>query len=62
MDAAGMDAILAYLRPDEIRDALWLIDVFERWNMPPEEGDEWRRRILAMRAFLELDFAESRWS
>ena len=54
MDAAGMDAILAYLRLDEIRDALWLIDLFERWNMSPEEADEWRRRILAREPFLEL--------
>ena len=35
MDAAGMDAILARLRPDEVRDALWLIGVFERWNDGP---------------------------
>ena len=52
MDAAGMDAILACLRPDEIRDALWLIGVFERWNMSAEEAGEWRRRILAREAFL----------
>ena len=34
------------LQPDEVEEALWLIDVFERWDMPAEEADEWRRRIL----------------
>jgi hypothetical protein len=42
-----MDASLAEMRPDEIRDAPWMIDVFERWNMPRDEADEWRRRIVA---------------
>jgi hypothetical protein len=27
---ARMDAILSEMRPDEIREALWMIDVFER--------------------------------
>ena len=27
------------MRPNEVRDALWMIDVFERWNMPTAEAD-----------------------
>jgi hypothetical protein len=42
-----MDAILAEMEPDEIRDALWMIDVFERSSMPADEADEWRRRITS---------------
>jgi hypothetical protein len=31
-----------------------VIDIFERWDTPPDEADEWRRRILARRWFLDL--------
>ena len=54
MDPARIDATLSLLTPDEVGDCLWLIDVFERWNMTTEEADEWRRRIAARWAFLDL--------
>jgi hypothetical protein len=44
MATTRMDEILFLMKPDEVRDALWLIDVFERWDMRTEEADEGRRR------------------
>jgi len=41
--------------PNELRDTLWMIDLFGRWNMPQDEADDWRRRIPARRVFLDLD-------
>ena len=38
----------------ELRDAIWMISVYERWNMSREEADKWRRRIVARHAFLAL--------
>jgi hypothetical protein len=32
-----------------------MIDVFERWNMPPDEADEWRGWILARQRFIRID-------
>ncbi|RLA52831.1 MAG: hypothetical protein DRQ65_06610 [Gammaproteobacteria bacterium] len=56
MDADRMNAILALLTPDEIEDALFFVEICERGGgTPPEEADEWRRRILAWRAFLRLE-------
>jgi hypothetical protein len=54
MDSIHMAEILILLKPDEVRDALWLIDVFERCGMRREEADDWQRRILAQQRFLEL--------
>jgi len=31
-----------------------MIDGFERWEMPPKEADEWRRRILARQRLLKI--------
>jgi hypothetical protein len=40
--------LLARMKPEEIRDGLWMTGVFERWgSMTTAEADEWRRRILA---------------
>jgi hypothetical protein len=47
-----MNFILSTMPPEEVHDAMWMIDVFERWNMPQEEADEWRRRSAV--AFPEL--------
>ena len=55
MDPAKIDALLDLFSTHERRNALWYIDVFERWNMPAAEADEWRRRILARGRFVELD-------
>ena len=44
----------AHDTPEEIADALWMIDSCERWNMPRNEADAWRLRILARQWFLEL--------
>jgi len=37
MKSAEMNAILATMTPDEVHDALWMIDVFERWSLAQEE-------------------------
>ena len=55
MNTARIDATLSILTADEIRDALWFIDVLERWTMTRTEAEEWRRRIRARQAFLELE-------
>ena len=52
------DALLDLFTPDELHNALWYIDVFERWNMPAEEADEWRRRIVGRREFVACDLEE----
>jgi hypothetical protein len=54
MNTARMDEILSLMKPDEVREALWLIEVFEKLDMRAEEADEWRRRILVMRELLHL--------
>ena len=59
MNPAKIDALLDLLTPDELRNALRYIDVFERWNMPAEEADEWRRRIVGRQAFVALDLGET---
>ena len=44
------------MTPPELRDALWFVDACERTGtMTAEDADEWRRRILARRAFLGLE-------
>ena len=56
MDAAKIDATLALMKPDEIEDALRFVDICERGGgTPPEEADEWRRRIVAWQRFLEAE-------
>ena len=54
MDTHYTNDILALMTPEEIRDALWMIDVFERWNMPADEAAEWRRRTVARQWFMSL--------
>jgi len=54
VNPARVDASFATMKPADVRDALWMVSVFERWNMPPEEAAEWRRRILARQRFLAL--------
>ena len=54
MNTARMHEILSLLKPDEVRDALRLIDVFQRWAMPVAETDEWRRRIVGRQRFVDL--------
>jgi len=53
MDARHIDALLDLFTPHELRQALWYVDVFERWSMPAEQSDEWRRKVLARRRFLD---------
>jgi hypothetical protein len=51
-----MNTTLALLSPTEIEDALRFVEICERGGgTPPEEADEWRRRILAWQAFLGLE-------
>jgi hypothetical protein len=49
-----IDAILAEMKPEEVHGCLWMINVFERSNMPPDEANEWRRRILARQRFMQV--------
>ena len=53
-------ALLDLFTPEELRNALSYIDVFERWNMPCGEADEWRRRIGGRREFSEFGGTTSR--
>ena len=51
-----MDEFLAIMKPEEIRDALWFVDVCARLgSMDQQEASEWRRRILARQAFLAVN-------
>jgi hypothetical protein len=51
-----MNDLIAKMTPDEIRDGLWLVGVFEDWgSMTQDEADEWWRRIVSRQQFLELD-------
>ena len=55
MDPAKMNELLARMKPEEVRDGLWMIGVFEDWgSMAQAEADEWRRRILARQGCLAL--------
>ena len=50
-----MNDLLSLMKPEEIEDGLWFIDVCERnGNMGQVTVDEWRRRILARRKLLGL--------
>ena len=56
MDPAKMNATLALMTPDEIKHALRFVEICELdGGTPPEEADEWRRRILAWQGFLGLE-------
>jgi len=60
MYPAKMNELLARMKPEEIRDGLWMIGVFEDWgSMSAEEADEWRRRMVARQRFLEPDGSAS---
>jgi hypothetical protein len=42
------------MTPDELRDALWFVDVCERGGGTwPDEAAEWRRRIVAWQGFMK---------
>ena len=57
--AMSVDAILAtisLLSAAEIRDALWMVDLFERWgSLRSAQAPEWRRQTEARRLLLEVD-------
>ena len=61
MNPAKIDALLDLFAPEELHNALWYIDIFERWNMPAEEADEWRRRIVGRQEFLALEDNAALW-
>jgi hypothetical protein len=51
MTPAKKNDLLARTTPDEIRDGLWLVGVFEDWgSMSRDEADEWRRQFWRGRA------------
>ena len=61
MDPARMNALLAGMDPEEIREGLCLVNVFERaGGASPDEAAEWRRRVLAWLAYLDLDEESAR--
>jgi hypothetical protein len=45
MKTARIEQTLSILTPEEMRDALWFIDLCENRTMSTLEADEWRRRI-----------------
>ena len=55
VNTARMDEILSLLRPEEMQEALWLVGLFEQWNMPVGVAGEWRRRIVARQRFLAIE-------
>jgi hypothetical protein len=58
VDAAKkkMNAVLAEMTPDEMRNAPWFVTVFARsGRMTVLEADEWHRRIEAWNRYLCLD-------
>ena len=56
MNPSKIDATLAIMKPDEIREALRFVATWERYGgLDQAEADEWRRRILARKAFLGLE-------
>ena len=55
MDSARINAVLTEMTAEEISEALWYVEVFERTGMSHMEADEWRRRIVARQRFLALD-------
>lgn len=53
-----MDRTLAQLRIDEVSSCLRFVELHERCGrMSTTEATEWRRRLMAWAAFLELELA-----
>ena len=44
MTTIKFNALMAEMTPEEIGEALWYVEVFERTGMSRQEADEWRRR------------------
>ncbi len=58
MDPTTMDRLLAELTADELAAASEYLHLFIRSStMPPNEADEWCRRIVAWRQFVGLSSA-----
>ena len=56
MDTQLIDAVISSMTPEEVRDGLRMVSLFERWgSMSQAEADEWRRRIAAWEQFLAMD-------
>ena len=51
MTLERMNAVLMEARPDELPTLLEYLWLFE---MPEDEADEWRRRIVALQRFHDL--------
>ena len=48
------------LTPEEVQSVFWFVEVCERkGTMSQLEADEWRRRIVARKRFLELAGGET---
>jgi hypothetical protein len=58
---AHIDAVLAEMSREEIANAFRYVALFQRWgSMSRTEADEWRRRVAAWSAFLDLEGPDSR--
>ena len=56
MNCDSIATILSIMTLAEIRDALWMVDLFERWgSLSSAEAIEWRRQIEARREFLAVE-------
>ena len=55
MNPATIDATLDLMTPAEIRRGLWFVGVWQQaGGMGQAEADEWRRRIAARLALMDL--------
>ena len=43
MTTIKFNALMAEMTPEEIGEALWYVEVFERTGMSRQEADQWRR-------------------
>jgi hypothetical protein len=55
-EPAHIDAVLAEMSREEIANAFWYVELFQRWgSMSRTEADEWHRRVAAWSDFLDLE-------
>ena len=60
MRISNINRLVGLMTPEEVRDGLWRVGVFEDWgSMSRDEADEWTRRIDARRRFLDLPDTDS---
>lgn len=56
MDSSKIEQMISALKPEEIDDALRMLEEYERWGgVTAEEAAQLRQRILARRQVVEND-------